>query len=105
MKINAISAAIAFLMIFTSGCGAASVQLPVDSAKEAIAIARQDKEVQKFIKDWSREFRIQIDATFLPDRGAWLVNIYPKGDIADVGLHVIIKPDDGTIIDKYHPAI
>ncbi|MFH1363830.1 MAG: hypothetical protein ABIH45_06460 [Candidatus Omnitrophota bacterium] len=95
---------ISFLAIFITACGAVEIELPIDSPKEAIALAKKDADVQKFINQWSQEFRMGFDAQYLQDRKVWLVRIFPKGDISDVELHVLIEAD-GTIINKYHPAV
>ena len=92
------------VVVFVNACNAAEIVLPIDTEQEAIAIAKQDKEVQNFIQEWSKEFKINFEAQFLSDKKAWLVRIYPKGNIKDVEIHVIINTD-GEIIDKYNTFI
>jgi len=88
------------LIVFIGACNTPKIELPIDTPKEAIAIAKQDKEVQKFVKKWSQDFRIGFDAQYLSDKKVWLVRIFPKGNITDVELHVIIKKN-GAIENKY----
>lgn len=91
-------------IIFIGACNVPTVELPIDTPDKAITIAKQDKEVQTFIKKWSQDFRISFDAQYLSGEKTWLVRIFPKGDIKDVEFHVVIK-EDGTIINRYYPRI
>lgn len=93
-----------FLIVFIAACSMSKVELPIDIPEEAIAIAKQDKEIQEFIKKWHQDFQIGFGARYQSDQKVWLVRIFPKGGIKDVELHVIIK-EDGTIINKYYPYI
>ncbi len=99
---KALIIAVAFCAFLGSACNAGKIELPIDNAKKAIIIAKQDKDVKKFIRRWSDEFRIGFDAQFLPDEETWLVRVFVKGDIKDVEYHIIIKPD-GKILNKYYP--
>ena len=92
------------LVIMMYGCEKITVELPIDNPKEAIIVAKQDPDVQKFIDKWSDEFRIGFSAYFDSNENYWVVRVFPKGNIRDVELHIVIK-ENGTIIDKYTPLV
>lgn len=98
-------AGIIFSFIMIIGCTTSKVELPIDNKREAInyiKYVKQDKDIKEFIEKWSREFRIGFGAFFDSEKNCWVVRVFPKGNIKDVELHIIMRPD-GTIIDKYNP--
>lgn len=75
------------------------VEFPIDSKEEAIAYAKTDPDVKKFIESCSTKgWRVNSWAYFIENENIWEVG-FEAQPVKDVFFVIRFKPD-GTIISK-----